>query len=417
MSAFAEGRFPKVTAEILAVGSEMLTPSRVDTNSLWLTAQLNALGVEVAAKHILGDDRARLTEAIRRAWRDSQLVILTGGLGPTEDDLTRECAAEALGIDLVFVDAILEGIAEKFRRFGRKMADNNRRQAYVLPGGEVLDNPRGTAPGQWLSRDAKVLMLLPGPPRELKPLFEEACLPRLRALLPPLAIATRWYRIAGMGESDCDSLIAPVYTQYTNPVTTILAKPGDIELHLRAQAATIEEADQLAGELGAKLEELLGDRIYSRDGAPLETAVGRILTARKETVAVAESMTGGLLGMRLTESPGSSAWFRGGWLVYHEELKRQLIGGDLPGRPVSEETAKALASAARDKAGADWGLAITGFAGPDGDEVGLTWVALAGSRGTEARRFQFLRERAVVRAYAATYALDWLRRALDPQPR
>jgi nicotinamide-nucleotide amidase len=259
-------------------------------------------------------------------------------------------------------------------------------------------------------------MLLPGPPRELKPMFEEACLPRLRALLPPLALATRWYRIAGMGESDCDALIAPVYREYANPVTTILAKPGDIEVHLRARSGTMPEAEALAADLGGKIEELLGDRIFSRDGSALEAVTGQLLAARGETVAVAESMTGGMLGMRLTDTPGSSAWFRGGYLVYARDLKERLIGGPLPGDPVSEATAVALAAAARDQAAATWGLSITGFAGPEGD-AGLAYIGVAGPGGAAAREFRLLRERSLVRTFAATYALDLLRKRLLPDRR
>ncbi len=412
-----------MNAEIIAVGSEMLTESRLDTNSLFVTGHLNTLGVEVAAKHVIGDDRSRLTDAIRRALSASEIVILTGGLGPTEDDLTRECAAAALDRTLTLDETVLAGLAAKFARMNRRMADNNRQQAMVIAGAEVLDNPHGTAPGQWIGRDAGALLLLPGPPRELKPMFERECLPRLRRILPPLALATRWFRIAGMGESDCDALIAPVYREYTNPVTTILSKPGDIELHLRARASDAAEAERLCAELAGKIEPLLGDRIYSRDGSPLEAVVGRMLAGRGETVAVAESMTGGLLGARLTETPGASAWFRGGYLVYAPDLKESLLGGPLPGDPVSPETAIALAQAARERSRATWGVSVTGYAGgataafgerPDGRgaAAGLVFVGLAGPAGVIVREFRLLRERALVRTYTATYALDLLRKQM-----
>ncbi|MDQ2948829.1 MAG: competence/damage-inducible protein A, partial [Acidobacteriota bacterium] len=189
-------------AEIIAVGSELLTPQKVDTNSLYLTDQLNALGVEVVRKTIVGDERTRLTDSIRGAMARSQIVIITGGLGPTEDDVTRDAVASALGRELIFSQEICTWLEERFRSFGRKMAENNKRQAYLVEGAEILPNPRGSAPGQWITHQSRTLMLLPGPPRELKGMFAEECLPRLQKLLPPQVIRTRFYRVAGMGESD-----------------------------------------------------------------------------------------------------------------------------------------------------------------------------------------------------------------------
>lgn len=390
----------------------MLTPSRLDTNSLFLTDHLNSLGIEVVAKRVIGDDRERLTEAIRHALAGADLVLISGGLGPTEDDVTRDAAAAALGVSQSLSAAVVAWIEERFRSFGRKMAENNKRQAWVLDGAEILDNPHGTAPGQWIATGSKVVALLPGPPREIKPMFLNHCLPRLRAMLPPLAIAIRHYRVAGMGESDLDQLIAPVYTLYTNPVTTVLAKPGDIEVILRARCATAVEAETLCAELGAKVEALLGDRIYSTNGDPLEAAVGHRLRDRGETVAVAESMTSGMVGARLTDTPGSSAWFRGGFLVYSVDLKKQLIG-DFLDNPVSEPVARRLAEAARERAASTWAVAVTGNAGPEGDPVGLVWLAVAGPRGTEVRELHLLRERSLVRQMATQSALDLLRRCID----
>src|SRR5579871_3256718 len=230
-------------AEIIAVGSELLTPQKLDTNSLWLTDQLNALGVEVVRKTVVGDDRDRLTETILDAIGRSQVVVLTGGLGPTEDDLTRDAVGVALGRELIFHQEICDLIAERFRRFNRKMAEVNKRQAYVLDGAEVLPNDRGTAPGQWILKDGIAVMLLPGPPNELKAMFEKQCLPRLERLLPPQVLRTRFYRTIGLPEADLDQMIAPVYTRYTNPATTILAVSGEIHIHLRARCATAEQAE------------------------------------------------------------------------------------------------------------------------------------------------------------------------------
>src|ERR1051326_6772733 len=237
-------------AEIIAVGSEMLTSQRIDTNSLYITDQLNALGVEVRRKLIVGDDRALLTDAVQSALNHAAIVILTGGLGPTEDDVTRQAVADALDRKLVFSQEICDGIEERFRRRQRKMAEINRRQAYRIAGAEVLPNANGTAPGQWIAHDGRVVILLPGPPGELKPLFAQECIPRLTTLLPRQVIRARFYRVTGLTESDLDALIAPVYTKYTNPSTTILASPGDIQIHLRARCASEEEAELLLAEVG-----------------------------------------------------------------------------------------------------------------------------------------------------------------------
>ena len=212
-------------AEIIAVGSEMLTSQRIDTNSLYITDQLNALGVEVRRKLIIGDDRALLTDAVQSALSHAGIVILTGGLGPTEDDVTRQAVADALHRELVFSQEICDAIEERFRRRQRKMAEINKRQAYVVAGAEVLPNINGTAPGQWIANDGRVVIMLPGPPGELKPLFANECIPRLISLLPRQVIRARFYRVTGFTESDLDALIAPVYTKYTNPSTTILASP------------------------------------------------------------------------------------------------------------------------------------------------------------------------------------------------
>ena len=271
-------------AEIIAVGSELLTPQRLDTNSLYLTDQLNALGVEVVRKTVVGDERERLTDSILGAAARSKIVVLTGGLGPTEDDLTRDAVAGALGRTLVFQQDICDPIEARIRAFGRKMAEINRRQAYVIEGAEVLPNDRGTAPGQWISNDGVVFMLLPGPPVELKPMFEGQCLPRLEKLLPPQVIRTRWLRTVGMGESDLDQLISPVYKRYTNLATTILAVSGEIHIHLRARCATAQEAETLVAQASAEIEPLLGDRVYSCNGDSLEKVIGDLLRARHATL-------------------------------------------------------------------------------------------------------------------------------------
>ncbi len=236
-----------MNAEIIAVGSEMLTPQRVDTNSLYLTGELNNLGVEVVTKCVIGDDRERLADAVRRALSRSEIVILSGGLGPTEDDLTREAVAEALDRKLVFHPEIAEALEQRFAQYKRKMAEINKRQAFVIEGAHVLPNDRGTAPGQWVEESGAVAMLLPGPPHELKAMFERQCLPRLERIVPRLAIRTLVMRVAGMAESDLDQLIAPVYKKYENPVTTILAAAAICRSTCARAARREAEAECAAG--------------------------------------------------------------------------------------------------------------------------------------------------------------------------
>ncbi len=409
-----------MNAEIIAVGSELLTPERMDTNSLWLTAQLNDLGVEVTTKTIVGDNRERLTATVRAALGRTEILVLTGGLGPTEDDVTRDAAAAALSRPLVFVQEIADRIEARFRFRNRPMPEINRRQAYVIEGAEALPNPNGTAPGLWIETSGRIIMLLPGPPPELKPMFTDECVPRLRRSLPQSFIRTRFYRIAMVPESEVDQRIAPAYTKYTNPATTILAAAGDIQVHLRARSDSAEEAERLAAELGAQIEQILGDRIYSRDGAPLEEAVGRLLRGRKETLSVAESCTGGLVAQRVTSVPGSSDYFLGGFLAYTDAMKHVLLG--VPEEVLREHSAvsgpvaDAMARGARERTGSTWALSVTGVAGPaggtDANPVGTVVVGLAGPHGSHTHRARFVGDRERVRAWASQGALDLLRRGL-----
>src|SRR5579862_1511136 len=371
-------------AEIIAVGSELLTPDRIDTNSLWLTSQLNALGVEVRRKVVVGDDRELVAAAVRESLDQVSIVILSGGLGPTEDDITRDAVAQALGRRQVFRQDLLDALTERFERLNRKMADNNRRQTFVVEGAEPLPNGRGTAVGQWIEDGANVVMLLPGPPHELKAMFTGECLARLQKKLPAQVIRTRFYRVAGMGESDLDQLISPIYKPYANPTTTILAGAGDIQIHLRARAGTAAEAEALLTAIGPPIEELLGDRIYSRNGANIETVIGEQLRGRHATLSVAESCTGGLLGDRITSVAGSSDYFVGGFLTYTDAMKTHLLGVD-PAllalhTSVSEECAKAMAAGARERTGSTYAVSVTGEAGPEsqsGAPVGTVIIGFA----------------------------------------
>jgi len=413
-----------VIAEIIAVGSELLTPYRQDTNSLYLTAQLNDLGVEVGFKTIVGDDRKHLVQAATVALARADILIFSGGLGPTEDDLTREAVAETLNLQLRRDPEILQAIERRFAEHGWKMSANNAKQADVIPGATVLANANGTAPGQWISGKSdgkeKIVVLLPGPPHEMKALFEAAVLERLRARVPQQFIATRVIKNTGMGESACDARVAPIYKRFTDVNTTILAGPGEIQLHLRMQAASPKAAQNRVDELVEKIEEELGDCVYSDNGDSLEQIVSYYLQMRNSTLAVAESCTGGLVAERLTSVSGSSRYFIGGAVVYSNELKVQLA--DVPQDlledfgAVSEQVAKALAEGIRKRCGTTFGLGITGVAGPTGGTaekpVGLVFHALASENGTEIIKRNFPGDRGRIRWFASQQALDMVRRKL-----
>jgi nicotinamide-nucleotide amidase len=409
-----------MTAEIIAVGSELLTPQRVDTNSLFLTDQLNGLGVEVVTKSVVGDDLNRLADAVRRAVSRSEIVVLCGGLGPTEDDLTRDAVAAALDRKLIYHPEITDVLEQRFAQLKRKMVEVNKRQAFVVEGAEILPNDRGTAPGQWIEESGSRVMLLPGPPHEMKAMFTRQCLPRLARVVPRQAIRTLVLRVTGMPESDLDQLIAPVYKKYENPATTILAAAGDLQIHLRARCPTEGEAAALLVEVGGPIELLLGDRIYSRNGQSLEEVVGDMLRERHNTLSVAESCTGGLLGERITSVPGSSAYFLGGFIAYVNRMKVEWLGvpEDIVAEfgAVSKETAEAMALGARRRTASTYALAITGVAGPDGGSekkpVGTVFVGLADAAGCQVLHRQFFGDRTRIRQFATQMALDMLRRKI-----
>jgi nicotinamide-nucleotide amidase len=407
-------------AEILAVGSELLTPLRSDTNALYLTAKLLEVGIDTGARVTVADDAALLESAFRTALGRADIVIATGGLGPTEDDLTREAAAAALGRQVHRVPALIDELKARFARFGRVMAAVNEKQADVIEGGVVLPNPRGTAPGQRVEKDGRMLVLLPGPPHEMQPMFEEQVLPVLRARAGGHALRTRILKIAAMGESDVEQLVAPIYKTFTNPRTTILGGPGQVELHLTAEAASAEEAEARVEALAAPIREKLSGRVYSEDGRELPEVVGALLQDRGLTLAAAESCTGGLLTARLTERPGSSAYVDRAWVTYANRAKIEDLGIDaaLIDRhgAVSEEVARAMAEAARTKARVDIGVAITGIAGPGGGTpdkpVGLVFIAISGAAGDRVRRVHFPSERDRVRFQSTQSALEMIRRGL-----
>jgi nicotinamide-nucleotide amidase len=418
-------------AEIIAVGSEMLTPHRQDTNSLFLTAGLNDLGVTVAFKTIVGDNRAHLTAAARIALQRADIVVFSGGLGPTEDDLTRECAAEALGLTLQQDPLVLESLRQRFAARNIPMPPNNMRQADVLTGAELLPNANGSAPGQYLDIDLtlhnkpvrKIVLLLPGPPKELKPLFDTEAKPRLAASLPPRFLARRVLRMALIPESTVDARTAPIYQQFTDVETTILAGHGEIQLHFLCTKPTLSAAQARVDSLASRIQQEMADDIFSTDDRSLPEVVLSLLDLAGHTLSVAESCTGGLLAERLTAVPHSSRVFAGGLVTYSNASKTILAG--VPAHvldehgAVSSTVARLLAEGIRDRLGTTLALAITGIAGPttpSGPDaarpIGLVYIALATPEGTGIRELKIVGDRDRVRLWATMHALELLRHHL-----
>ncbi len=320
-------------SEIIAVGSEMLTPWRQDTNSLYLTEKLNEIGVTVSFKSIVGDRRKDLVGAIRTALGRVDILAIIGGLGPTEDDLTREAVAEALSLTLRREGSLVAALHARAASYRMPMPTNNLKQADVLEGATVLPNPNGSAPGQWLdsrfSGYRKIIVLVPGPPSECRPLFDAECLPRLRASFPKRFIGKRTLRAAMIAESQADHILAPIYSAYKDVETTILAHAGDIQLTLLCSKPTAAQAQERVDELAGKMEEALDDWLYSsgsESSESLEQIVLFYLGLRQFTLAVAESCTGGMVAERITSVPGSSRSFLGGAIVYSDALKHAFAG-------------------------------------------------------------------------------------------
>ena len=415
-------------AEIIAVGSEMLTPFRQDTNSLYLTAGLNELGVKVAFKTIVGDSLEQLTGAARNALARADLVVFSGGLGPTEDDLTREAAAAALGIELHRDAATIASLYKRFAERSIPMPDNNQKQAEVLEGAVLLENRNGSAPGQFLATmhegRKRLIVLLPGPPRELKPMFDEQVKPLLAKQLPARFLAKRQLRMALLPESAVDARTSAIYKLYPDVETTILAHAGEIQLHFEAVAGSLEDAQARVNELAERIEREMGDDVFSAHGESLEEVVLLMLGMRHMTLAAAESCTGGWLAQRLTSVANSSRVFEAGIVAYSAEAKTKFLGvpAELTGREgtVSENVARSMAEGIRERTGASMGVSVTGLAGPgtggpgpDGAKlVGLVYIAVADGQATEVKELRLQGDRERIRWWATMHALEMIRRRL-----
>jgi nicotinamide-nucleotide amidase len=409
-----------LAAEIIAVGSELLTPERSDTNSLWLTERLNEIGIDVMLKTIVGDDEPRLMEAIKDAVRRSDIVITTGGLGPTEDDITRQVAAKAIGREVEYRDEIEAELRERFKSWGREMPEINKRQAYVIAGSEVLPNPNGSAVGMMLEDRGKTLVILPGPPRENQPMFDGFVMPRLSEKVGDVVVRRRILKVSGMGESAVDEAAAPIYTQYTTVRTAVLFNRTEVEIHLYSRAATAAEAEAVLDELAPRIAEKLGIAVFTLNGESMEEVVGRMLSNSGKTLSVAESCTGGLIGRRITEVPGSSDYFMEGFITYSNAAKVRALG--VPEEiisahgAVSSETAEAMAEGARRVSGADIGVSVTGIAGPGGGSkekpVGTVFVGYSDAETVRSIKLLLPGDRYLVRWRASQAALDVVRRQI-----
>jgi nicotinamide-nucleotide amidase len=373
---------------------------------------------------VVGDNLEHLISAARTAISRADIAIFMGGLGPTQDDLTREAVAAALGIELKRDHNLVTEMYKRFAERRIQMPENNAQQADVLQGATVLTNTKGTAPGQWLETEfdgkARIVALLPGPPHELHTMWDTECAPRLQEKVPPAAIASRVLKVAMMGESAVDVRAAPIYKKYPNVETTVLAAQGQVEFHLRATAATKEEAQAEVDRLAGELEDELDDAVFSSQGESLEEIVNYYLQMRNVKLAVAESCTGGLIAERITSVAGSSRSFLGGVVVYSNELK--TLFADIPPLmieahgAVSKEVAVALADNIRELCNADIGVGVTGIAGPGGGTeekpVGLVFVAVSNGHKHDVVQRRFFGDRERVRRWASQQALDMVRKML-----
>jgi nicotinamide-nucleotide amidase len=419
---------PIRTAAILAIGSELLGSSRIDTNSLFITNALNTIGIDVLFKSVVGDDHAELRAQFAHALSRVDLVVLTGGLGPTTDDVTREVVAGHLGLALHEDPAITEKIRRRFEARGWTMPEINRRQAMVPEGATVIANANGTAPGLWIDHGDRAVLLVPGPPREMKPMVEQMVAERLRARAGGRLLVRKILKIAGRSESRVEELSQPVYSQWRDqhpPVeTTILAAPGQIELHLSARGTDASLLQRALERAADQIEQVMPHDVFSRDGRSMEQVVGDLLKERAWRIALAESCTGGLASSRMTDVSGSSAYLERSVVAYSNQAKCELLG--VPPAlieshgAVSEPVAQAMAEGIRDRARVDVGVGITGIAGPTGGSpakpVGMVCISVATAAGTVVRTFKFPGNRELVKTFAAFTALDMVRRTLLETP-
>lgn len=409
-----------MNAEIIAVGTELLLGQIVNTNAQFLSQQLANLGIGIYCQTVVGDNRKRLADALQQSLRRAQVVILTGGLGPTADDLTRDAVAEAMDRPLAFDERVWETIAARMRRFGRKIPENNKRQAMVPQGAEVLPNPNGTAPGLAIANGSQLVVLLPGPPREMQPMFKEQVWPRLAQMAGSSVIHSRSLRVIGVGESAAAELLSDLIEQQDNPTIALYAKLGELEVRLTAKAASDAQAEAAIAPLEQEIRGRLGLAVYGTDDETLPAVLGKLLRQGGYRLAVAESCTGGLIGSMITSVPGSSDYFDRGFVTYSNRAKRELLGvsAELLAEQgaVSQGCAQQMAVGARAQSEADVGIAVTGIAGPDGGSddkpVGTVFAAVSTPHGTRVERWQLTGNRQAIQERTAKNALNLARLTL-----
>jgi nicotinamide-nucleotide amidase len=405
-------------AEILSVGTEILLGEILDTNSQYIAARLPALGIDLYYKHTVGDNLGRLTEVLGRAWERADIVFTTGGLGPTEDDLTREAIAAVLAED-VAVDPDLEAwVRAFFARRNAPMPERNLKQAWLIPSARAIPNPRGTAPGWWVERNGKSIVAMPGPPAEMTRMWDAEVEPELRRRPTGVVLIARTLKTSGIGEGSVDEMLSPLL-KTTNPSIGVYARADGIHVRIAAKAHDRAEALEMIEPVEEEARRILGPAVWGADDDTFESMVGRLLLDRGLTLAVMESCTGGLLADVITNVPGSSRYFRGGVVAYATDIK-VAMGVD-PSvieehGVISAEMAAAMAEAARLRLGADMGIGITGVAGPDpqdGAAVGQVHVAVADALGPPATMsYVFAQSREAIKRRAVTSAMTLLRRRL-----
>ena len=408
-----------MNAEIIGIGTEILLGQIANSNAQWISQRLAEVGIDVLRHHAVGDNEGRIAESFRLALSGADVVISTGGLGPTGDDITRQGLAAALGLGLERRKDIEDFLREKFRRMGRDMPESNLVQADVPEGGRYILPERGTAPGLVVEADGRRVYAVPGVPAEMREMMEETILPELAELAGPSTLVSRMLKVTGIPEARVGELLDDLFRSSANPSVAYLASAGEVRVRLSAKSSTREEAEDLLGPLEEKVRERLGDAVFGADQEELESVVGRLLSDRKLWVACAESLTGGGLAARITSIQNASKYFSGGAVAYSPDAKRTVLGVssetiDDHGT-VSERCALEMARGARRVFGADVGLSTTGVAGPDpleGKEPGTVWVALAAEGAEEARTFRAPGDREQVRRWAEQAALDLLRKYL-----
>jgi len=408
-------------AEIVSIGTELLLGEIVDTNSAYIASRLPALGIDLYFQHTVGDNLGRLVDVLNRAREQNDLVITTGGLGPTEDDLTREAVAAAMGEQVAIDPELEDWLRNRFARRSGSMPERNLKQAWLIPSARAIPNPRGSAPGWWVERDGKLIVSMPGPPAEMTRMWLEEVAPELERRHPGNVLVTRTLKTAGIGEGQLDEMISPLL-KTTNPSIGVYARADGVHVRIGAKAATAAEARALIEPVEAEARRILGAAVWGADADSFESVIGELLVERGLTLAVMESCTGGLLSDVITNVPGSSRYFRGGIVAYATEIK-EAMGVDpaviAAHGVVSAETAAAMAAAVRERLGADIGIGVTGVAGPepqDGVPVGQVYVGLDGGDRlpAQALSFEFNQSREAIKRRAVTQTIALLRRALQP---